>query len=418
MKLKRTCFIEILKIILFFLLLMSCTFYVERTLKDKENYLKYSLFYEEKESFDVLFFGSSRMLNGIYPMELWDQYKIRAYNMAQHAENSQITYWQMKNAFEHNVPRVAVVDVSFCLDWRLDESGDENAKGYLHKSLDHMPLSYVKYQAVQDLTENIDISEYLFPIAIYHNRWNDLVRNDFCLYPSRQCGAERRIAVNALERTEWYSEELQEQFDPGSYKLDAIVELCREKNVDLIFTCMPSIATSGLESNCRNINSIASYAEEEGVPFLNFAKEDEMINYATDFYDISHLNPSGAKKVTQCLGGFLQNNYSFNAISQEVTKEIWEARSSDYADVKKTGRDNAVRGNSPLVYFMLLNEDDYCYDIKMANEECIEAFGLQEIIKELGIDKATVQYGLKDARIEVTLYNPETMEVLEVARFY
>ena len=101
---------KIAGVLLFLVLLAVCTLYVMRTLKDKGNYLKYMDFYEEEESFDVLFFGSSRMLDGVYPMELWEEYGLTSYNMAQHSEGMRTSYWQMKNAFAHNTPKVVVVD--------------------------------------------------------------------------------------------------------------------------------------------------------------------------------------------------------------------------------------------------------------------------------------------------------------------
>ena len=44
-------------------------------------------FYQQEQDFDVLFLGTSHVLNAVYPMELWRDYGIVSYNMANHSEN-------------------------------------------------------------------------------------------------------------------------------------------------------------------------------------------------------------------------------------------------------------------------------------------------------------------------------------------
>lgn len=102
-------------------------------MQDKNNAEKYMEFYKEKEDFDVLFFGSSRMLDGVYPIELWDTYQITSFNMAQHAESLPVTYWQIKNVLNYTTPKVIVVDVSVFWGGQVQKE-DEQRLSYLHKS--------------------------------------------------------------------------------------------------------------------------------------------------------------------------------------------------------------------------------------------------------------------------------------------
>ncbi len=42
----------------------------------KYSYSKYYDFYQQKQDFDVLFLGTSHVLNAVYPMELWRDHGI------------------------------------------------------------------------------------------------------------------------------------------------------------------------------------------------------------------------------------------------------------------------------------------------------------------------------------------------------
>ena len=61
----------------------------------KDSDFQYGPFFQQKEPFDVLFFGSSHILYGAYPMELWEDYGIVSYNLGGHGVHIPTTYWVM-----------------------------------------------------------------------------------------------------------------------------------------------------------------------------------------------------------------------------------------------------------------------------------------------------------------------------------
>ena len=63
----------------------------------KESRNKFAGFYKEKEDFDVLFIGSSHVLNGVFPQLLWEEYGIVSYNMGGHGNRMALNYWVLKN---------------------------------------------------------------------------------------------------------------------------------------------------------------------------------------------------------------------------------------------------------------------------------------------------------------------------------
>ena len=82
---------------------------VTDVLARKDSVIKYHDI--EEDEFDVLFFGSSHVINGIYPMELWNDYGIVSYNCAGHGNKLPTTYWMLRNVLDVKAPRMVVIDI-------------------------------------------------------------------------------------------------------------------------------------------------------------------------------------------------------------------------------------------------------------------------------------------------------------------
>lgn len=428
----------LLKIVAFCLCFGIVLCYTSVLLKDKNNYLKYARFYKEKETFDVLFFGSSRILDAAYPMELWEDYHIMSYNMAQHGEHLRTSYWQMENAFRVNKPKVAVVDLSLNSDAAIG-ADDEESLSYLHKSVDHIPLSYFKYRALKDITDqDVDISEYLFPLVIYHNRWDRLEENDFYRRDSANLGAEKRIGVERFEESSWSNDALPENPGEGTKYFRKIIALCEKENVSLVFTVMPSLYITCNPDVCAGVNYMEEYARERGIPFLNFAKRSGIINYGTDFYDISHVNPSGAMKITDYIGKELSGRYGISDKKPETIRE-WDDMLSAYQSNKIAMLNNEKAANNVINYLMLLNDDRFEYAIELFSPDYVETAGLETILAELGASFTEKEAGRKlyyskglerlfpeeadpanaeDASLAVWVYDADDENLLDTAYFY
>ena len=162
--------------------------------------------------------------------------------MAQHNENVITSYWQLRNAIKYHPPKVVFFDISlFSINVVTPES-DKGLQAYLHKSLDHMPLSMLKVSAVNELTDGYDLNEYLFPLAIYHNRWSTLGEADIYVTANAFMGGEDRIVHEGQAYAEWGGDEVlsRDAFDPDMLHIGDVIELCRENDIDVVFTCAPA----------------------------------------------------------------------------------------------------------------------------------------------------------------------------------
>ncbi len=377
MLMKKSLIAEITKCIAFVLVLCFIIKSASGLLIRKNEYLKYSEFYTEKDQFDVLFFGSSRVLDAIQPMELYKNYGIKSYNMAQHNETVGRSYWSIKNAIKYNKPKVAVVDVSlFAGEIGIDSDSYDTSKAYMHNTLDHMPFSLQKIEAVNALCSKDLRAEYLFPFLLYHSRWNELNSADFNPVTPPRKGAEIRNLIAKQVYEPWHEEDRSDVFFPDGINLDKIIELCKEEDVDLIFTCMP--VPEGYFFGM--INTMEDYFTQNGVQFVNFGRLPDLFDYEVNFADGGHLNQSGSKLATEEMGRYLTQNYSFSNENRKTDSE-WDKVLDRYLKEKEDLILTSVDDPKYLLMNMI-GDDDFSCEVGYT-EEFIEKYDLRAILSQL-----------------------------------
>ncbi len=72
---------SILKTIAFLAVLCVCIFATTIVLRNKDSDYKYGDFFDKADQIDVLFIGSSHVINAINPAVLYGEYGITSYNM-------------------------------------------------------------------------------------------------------------------------------------------------------------------------------------------------------------------------------------------------------------------------------------------------------------------------------------------------
>lgn len=346
----------ILTIILFLVCITTISKIVER----KDSYIKYSSFFEQEADFDVLFMGSSHVVNGILPMELWDDYGIVSYNMGGHGNRLPTTYVVLKEALMYTNPKLVVLD---CYNLTSDRMYSDSME-HVHLSLDSFPLTYSKVRGVYELFGDYKLgAEFLWDFVTYHNRWDSLTMDDFLPQPSPEKGAETKIGVATPNEVSIISSDIKFEGNTNGIKyLKKIIELCQEKNIEIVLAYLPFPAN---EEEQAAANRVADIANEYHVPYLNFLNIEDLVNYDTDCVDSSsHLNPSGAKKVTDYFGQYIASNYSFSNKHNVPAYQSWHDDYLKYIDYKiSLLKKEALLNN----YLMLLYDNDFTYEIIVDN---------------------------------------------------
>lgn len=288
-----------------------------------------SFYMEERNSLDVIFFGSSHMLNDVTPMELWHDYGIVSHNAAEYGQVLPITYYVLLDALDRQDPELVVVDV-----YKIIQDTLIDGPSYLHRSIDTMPMGRGKLAAVYDLVPAGERTEYLWDIAYYHNRWKELRESDLALPDNDTRGWDNLPGV--LGRTDFELISESETAEPPAVAVEylhKIARLCKERGVDLLFVATPyETPVPDDMDRQRRVNAVAGLAREWGVPFLNLMyRLDEMdFDFATDLADINHANLSGARKITSYLGAYITENYDIPDRRGEARYAQWDEAYARY----------------------------------------------------------------------------------------
>lgn len=345
----------------FLILLLAVFTGVSRLVERKESSNQFGPYLDDPQQYDVLFFGDSRFVNAMFPMELWADYGIAGYNLSCYGSTMPICYWSMINALDYGNPEAVVIAANGVRkDIKLTGSSED-----LHSALDFFPLSVNKARAIEDLMDDpavetdegkryVDLKwEYYFTIGKYHTRWSQLKQGDFEPVPGVQKGAEAMAGVADEEDydiidSDWYAVES----GAGYRYMRMMIEECLSREIDVLLVHLPFPAS---EDSQMHGNTVSSIAEEYEVNYIDFVQMDSVVDYAVDCYDQhSHLNISGGQKVTDYIGKYLVDHYALADRRGDAAYASWQTEQEKYARYKR----EMLAAEDSLYNMLLLLHDD------------------------------------------------------------
>ncbi len=385
----------------------------------KSSRAKYEDFLNQDEDFDVLFMGTSHVIDGIYPMELWEDYGIVSYNFGGHSNRMATTYWSMENALDHTDPKLVVIDCMGVSDqWKSSD-----VFSFLHLSMDAFPLSVTKTKAVWDLLDDKNLTADLeagkgrdsgekrtklgliWDFSVYHSRWTELTEDDFSPAISPEKGAETKINVAQKAGAQEYSSEKMEPGTVSDRYLRMMIEDCQKRGIEVLLTYLPFPASAEKYKEANYINDVAA---EYKVNYVNFLEMKDIIDYKTDLFDAdSHLNASGARKVTEYLGQYIMDNYE---ISDRRTDEEYQSWDKDYDKYVRMKDENLKAQNKLDRYLMLLSGDDVDMVFDVRNKDIYKSEWAMDMLRNVGIDTAGIH---QDTDFIIKLSGSEATVVLD-----
>lgn len=266
-------------------------------------------FYElEKNTVDVLVVGPSVSAAAINPMELYKEEGICSYNLSIIHEPMMGTYYWLKEACETQKPKLVVLEIQ--IGARKNPKKEERFR----LCYDYMRFGKNKIEMAQDYCEYDDeanIVEYLFPMAMFHDRWKEFTELNYIENKSSTRGfnALVRTYKKGFDGTDMSSKDMPEQYSEIDYEyLEKTIKFCQEQKMEVLLLRTPD-PTWTVEKH----NVIEKCAEKYDVSFLDCNEkgifEKIGIDWKVDGNDSQHLNYHGASKFTKYLGEYLSANY-------------------------------------------------------------------------------------------------------------
>ncbi len=259
---------------------------------------------EEKNSFDVIFLGSSHAYASFIPSILEDDMSLHSYVFASQLQPITATYHYFKEILKTQKPKLVVVEVfTPAFDYELDE-------GVVHSFTDDIPLSFNKVQMIYHAVPESLQKECFIPMIKYHVRWEELDERDWNFKRSalhddlsgyvrlQECNQELEIVDGDLDKVE--------AIDKKNEKyLLKIIDLAKENDIQLLFVKTPTTDYADYQAK---VNYIRDLAAKYDVPFVDFnvGSEGYKADIRTDFYDKRHLNEVGARRFTKAFEGVLR----------------------------------------------------------------------------------------------------------------
>ena len=97
--------------------------------------LSSAYFSEPKDSHDIIMLGPSTIMNGVYPLLLWNRYGYTAYNLGAGNETIECSYYLAKRAIRQDHPRLIILDCGL-----LRKEDVIDSFSFLHFVTDRMPF--------------------------------------------------------------------------------------------------------------------------------------------------------------------------------------------------------------------------------------------------------------------------------------
>lgn len=281
-------------------------------------------FYQlEEDSIDTLILGSSQVITGVSSMQLYQEQGFSAYSLGTEQQPMLISYYLLREALERN-PGLNTVALE------VSELFRQCQEAFYHKPIDAMPLSANKLEAIRahvDWAERIaaeqpeskrkelpTLSDYLFPALAYHDRWKELTEEDFTYFGEDRSDPYRGFSIQPAQGAKGLAplvdpQETQACAQPTAEALSffqAIVQLCQEKNISLTLFKTPRPAWT-----TEQYNTTLALSQTYELPYFDFntaqLQEEIGYDYTLDNMPLAatHLNLSGAQKLTRWLGNYL-----------------------------------------------------------------------------------------------------------------
>lgn len=390
-------FKRVVSVALLLALVLSGVAFWSNALRMNDGYYKNTPFIRGDRQYDVLFFGTSHVVNSVFPMQLWRDYGITSYNLAIHGGSIASSYWMLETALDYQKPKVAVMDVLLTKSNYM-----QTDLPMAHAAMDPFPLSMTKLRAIWDIYDSPkDRAELLFPLDVFHNRWKDLdtemLKRGFGESKvSPEKGGESRIRVYPLEDPLVVdASDAADEWTEGLRYLEKMILLCQQEGIAPVITYLPYRGAGDAEEQ-RYSNAAIRLAQSLGAETIDLQHSD-LLDDDTDWYDDGgHTNPLGAKKITGALGEYLTAAHD---LPDHRDSEDWAA---DYEAYFAYQADNLQKTEDLWSALALLSVEDFTATVEIAPDYDMDPV-TRKLLDAQG-DRLTEGAGETSGRLTLTVY--------------
>lgn len=260
-------------------------------------------YFNEKKDYDVMFFGTSHAYCSVIPSFLEEE-GISSYILASQKQPLEANYFYIDAAISISHPKVVYLDIFDAI------SKSEADEATVHSYTDYFPFGIRKVRMVTKAVPNGMKLHTIFPLLMYHSRWDELKDEDFNFkYSMYHDDLNGYVKLSGQSPSFSKDKSMKEEnlkaisLASGKYMEDKfktilkIDELCKKNGVDLRLIKTPVYDESVYS---ENLSEFSKMCTEHGLKFYDFNNDKDKIGLMeSDFYDPGHLNEDGATKFSE-----------------------------------------------------------------------------------------------------------------------
>ncbi len=279
---------------------------------------------EQKDSIDVLFFGSSITYCDVVPAVYWKNSGLTAFVQAGPEQPLPLTLDYLKESLRTQSPKAVFVEctgVAF-----------RKYMGFTKTNIGQMPWGINRLHATFVNAEPEVRKGLLFPLYFYHDRWTTLEDKDVQPYTEDMLAGYTFLS-GGTDKGPDDCETV--DIDPEDWErnlnaLEDIYALCRKNDIQLVLYRAPTKRLHNADWD----KLTAQFDGREGVSTLNCNDYTAQINAdpENDFYDSLHYNCVGAEKFSAFLADWTTKNLSLTPDDTQDTV-LWNARLEYFRDL-------------------------------------------------------------------------------------
>ena len=396
---------------IFAVLLIMAILKCADVLEYKEAREKYTPFFEADTNFDVIFLGTSHMYNHVLPMEMWNDYGIASYNWGYSNCTPAENYYLIQDIVKYTSPKVVVMDVYGLVEYEGYNNGKYRTDRIeqQHVQFDSFPIwSASKYRASKDVFDdyanNID---FVWNFIMYHNRWTELGQRDFKYDIKTEKGARFLTGLGTATFSPIPENE--------KTTIDSIclpyylktIEFCQERGIEVLCVYIPFAANEEQQKVANSIGDIVK--EYPNCRYVNMLTKD-VLDFNTDItFDNVHLNYSGAVKVTEWLGQYLNSNYTLKDYRDDLS---WEKDFLLYKEYKRT----VLKSETSLASYLVQLKDDYLVEAEIYDSGVFESNRIKALFDNAGIIPKYLERDT-DKCARLVIKDKDTNEIIDDTSF-
>lgn len=355
-------------------------------LKNVDGIYDLKIFYElENNTVDVLFLGSSHAFESFNTGTLWDEYGMSSFVLGGSIQPMWNTYYYLKEALKTQTPKLIVLE-AYCTIYPNDYMDDiriiTNNFG--------LKWSTNKLDSLRESVEEKRLAEFLLEYNQYHNRYNDLTKNDFLYHQGTPYYDDWKGFACNMSTTEVevmdvtnVKEKLPVPNKSEKY-YRKIIELAKQKQIPILVTISPYPA---IDDKCQAVyNTASDIADEYDVPFINYNLliNELGIDWTNDASDIQHLNYKGNQKFTKAVGKYIAENYDISNHKGDNKYLSWERNATFIR--QQIYNQELIETNDIKNFIDKIKNDKYLSFISVNKNYYILNDNYKYLLNELNID--------------------------------